>query len=209
MTQKKIEDYIMVVPELFTKEFCKTAIEELDKETWHQHYYRDAKTGKVVGNKDENGENFYQHIDPFSHTIGPETLTVLGCNTPKGIDVHKQIMDKLWHAIQEYQITKTDGNWDMWVGYTNVKYNRYSKDSSFDKHIDHTVGLNQGIPILSIIGQLNDEDDFDGGELIFCDDIEIKLNAGDVLMFPSNFMYPHQVKPIKKGKRYSYVTWVY
>ena len=33
------------------------------------------------------------------------------------------------------------------------------------------------------------------------------LNVGDLIMFPSNFLYPHQVSPIKKGIRYSVVAW--
>ena len=37
----------------------------------------------------------------------------------------------------------------------------------------------------------------------------IKLKEGDLLIFPSSFIYPHEVKPIKKGVRYSYVSWVY
>jgi len=38
---------------------------------------------------------------------------------------------------------------------------------------------------------------------------EIKLPTGSVLVFPSNFLYPHKVCPVKKGVRYSYVSWVY
>ena len=37
----------------------------------------------------------------------------------------------------------------------------------------------------------------------------IKINKGDILIFPSNFMYPHAVKPITKGKRYSYAAWAF
>ena len=34
-----------------------------------------------------------------------------------------------------------------------------------------------------------------------------KLEKGDALMFPSNFMYPHEVMPVTKGTRYSIITW--
>ena len=40
-------------------------------------------------------------------------------------------------------------------------------------------------------------------------DKEIKLKTGDILIFPSNFMYPHRVEPVKKGIRFSFVSWVY
>ena len=38
-------------------------------------------------------------------------------------------------------------------------------------------------------------------------DREIKLNAGDLVIFPSNFLYPHKISPVTDGVRYSYVSW--
>ena len=38
---------------------------------------------------------------------------------------------------------------------------------------------------------------------------KIKLKRGDILMFPSNFMYPHEVKEVTKGIRYSFVGWAF
>ena len=45
----------------------------------------------------------------------------------------------------------------------------------------------KGIPILSCLGVLND--DYDGGEFVMFEDFEIKLEQGDLLIFPSNFLY--------------------
>ena len=36
--------------------------------------------------------------------------------------------------------------------------------------------------------------------------MSIKINQID--FFPSNFMYPHSIEPIKKGTRYSIVAWL-
>ena len=41
------------------------------------------------------------------------------------------------------------------------------------------------------------------------DDEVIPFEQGDLLIFPSNFMYPHKVEPITKGTRYSYISWVW
>jgi predicted 2-oxoglutarate/Fe(II)-dependent dioxygenase YbiX len=80
-----------------------------------------------------------------------------------------------------------------------------------EKHVDHIDsifdGTVKGIPILSIIGLLND--DFEGGEIEMFEDTKIKLKAGEVLIFPSNFLYPHKVCPVTKGTRHSFVSWVY
>jgi len=35
-----------------------------------------------------------------------------------------------------------------------------------------------------------------------------KIIKGRVIMFPSNFMYPHTVNNVEKGCRYSIVSWI-
>ncbi len=79
------------------------------------------------------------------------------------------------------------------------------------EHYDHIHsifdGERKGIPILSIVGFLND--DYEGGEFLFSRKHEIPLKAGDILVFPSNFMYPHEVKEVTKGERYSFVAWAF
>jgi predicted 2-oxoglutarate/Fe(II)-dependent dioxygenase YbiX len=60
----------------------------------------------------------------------------------------------------------------------------------------------------SISCSLNLNDDYEGGEFTFFDDtLSYNLGKGDVLMFPSNFMYPHAIKPILSGTRYAIITW--
>jgi len=57
-----------------------------------------------------------------------------------------------------------------------------------------------------VVGLLNDT--FTGGEF-YVNGVDMKLKKGDIIIFPSNFMYPHEVKTIKKGERYSYVSWTF
>jgi predicted 2-oxoglutarate/Fe(II)-dependent dioxygenase YbiX len=60
----------------------------------------------------------------------------------------------------------------------------------------------------SVSCTINLNDDFEGGEFAFFDrELIFYPNKGSVLMFPSNFMYPHEVMPVKKGTRYSIITW--
>ena len=51
-------------------------------------------------------------------------------------------------------------------------------------------------------------EDYEGSEFV-CRDTKIKLKTGDILMFPSNFMYPHEVTECTKGTRYSFVSWAF
>jgi len=36
----------------------------------------------------------------------------------------------------------------------------------------------------------------------------LKPKKGSVIIFPSNFMFPHYVKKVTKGERYSIITWL-
>jgi predicted 2-oxoglutarate/Fe(II)-dependent dioxygenase YbiX len=67
-------------------------------------------------------------------------------------------------------------------------------------------GERKGIPILSVLGVLND--DYEGGEFYLIDE-KTDLSKGDIIIFPSNFMYPHKVEPVTKGVRYSYISWIW
>lgn len=92
---------------------------------------------------------------------------------------------------------------------TVVRINRYLEDTSMDLHCDHIYsmfdGKIKGIPVLSVLGALND--DYEGGELIFFENTKINLNAGDIMVFPSNFLFPHRVEKVTRGARYSFVSW--
>jgi len=51
-------------------------------------------------------------------------------------------------------------------------------------------------------------DDYEGGEFAFFEgELKFKPKKGSVLMFPSNFMYPHEIMPVTQGVRYSIITW--
>tara|TARA_R100001163_G_scaffold65760_2_gene64579 strand:+ start:183 stop:734 length:552 start_codon:yes stop_codon:yes gene_type:complete len=85
---------------------------------------------------------------------------------------------------------------------------KYEKGGKYSPHIDDT---SYSPRLLSVI--LNINDDYEGGELSFTDQKSneiksYKLTKGSIVFFPSNFMYPHAIKPITKGQRYSIVSWL-
>jgi hypothetical protein len=95
--------------------------------------------------------------------------------------------------------------------FSGISLNKYDIGTEMLPHVDHIhslfTGPLKGIPILSVIGLLND--DFEGGEFVFWNEETIKLKQGDVMIFPSLFAYSHRVKTIKKGSRYSFVCWAF
>jgi hypothetical protein len=94
--------------------------------------------------------------------------------------------------------------------FTFPRLNKYSIGQTMREHVDHIHhmfdGKEKGIPILSVVGLLNDK--FKGGEFYLNNKL-IEFNKGDILIFPSCFLYSHVVKKITKGKRFSYVSWAY
>lgn len=86
-------------------------------------------------------------------------------------------------------------------GYNLLRYN----DGGY--HRSHTDDIKSAKRILSMSIVLNDN--YEGGELSFFDDgYVIPPKVGSVVIFPSNFMFPHEVKTVNNGTRYAIVTWL-
>jgi predicted 2-oxoglutarate/Fe(II)-dependent dioxygenase YbiX len=50
-------------------------------------------------------------------------------------------------------------------------------------------------------------DDYEGGELWFPYlDLTFKAEAGDIVLFPSTYIFAHAAKPVISGTKYSAVT---
>lgn len=94
---------------------------------------------------------------------------------------------------------------------SNIKFNRCKPNTRVHVHHDHIHelfgGNNKSIPVLSVVGLLNDN--FVGGDFILFKNHNVYLQKGDILLFPSTFLYPHRVEKIIKGTRHSFVAWAF
>jgi len=190
---KNLKDYILHLDNWIPKNIIDQSIKELsDNNTWQKHQYSNSKTFEV---KSKNAD---KELDVCYGT----NLTYL-----------KDLQELTWKALEKYIVIEKLGGdtFQGWKGFSPIRFNRYKKGQIMSKHQDHIQSLftgdKRGIPILSIVAVLND--DYEGGEFIMFDDYEIKFKAGDLIVFPSVFLYPHLVKPVKKGVRYSFVSWCY
>ena len=191
--KESLKDYILHLDNWISKDICKKTIEELSlNKTWERHQYANSKT---FVKKSKNGN---KELDVC---YGNNLIYI------------KELHELTWKALEKYILIEKLGGqtFNGWSGFSQIRFNRYKKGQIMSKHQDHIqslfTGNIRGIPILSIVGVLND--DYEGGEFIMFDDYEIKLKAGDLIVFPSVFLYPHLVKPVKKGIRYSFVSWCY
>ena len=196
---KNIEHYFYHKANFLDEKFCENSINELDKNEWEKHtfYSADGKDGEPTWSR-PSGDNEPEVIDSdmFLLDVGK---------------INKLIVDKLQSTILEY-IESYKFDWFFaWEGYSAMKFIRYSLGQKMVNHCDHIHsifdGERRGVPILTVIGVLND--DYEGGEFIMFGDKKIDTKAGDLLIFPANFMFPHEITPVLKGARYSYISWVW
>ena len=190
MKYKYVDDYIMI-QNLMPIELCKSLIREnsLPEKKWSKHSW----------------SNYDQHVSPQKDEL--DIIHATG-------EQFKMIEKYLLEALQKYQAKYSQEEGQIrtpWIAHISaVRFNRYKVGTQMQAHFDHIHSLfdgkYKGIPILSFIGVLNDN--YQGGEVL-CRKKEIKLKRGDILLFPSNFMYPHRVKEIIKGIRYSFVGWAF
>lgn len=102
-------------------------------------------------------------------------------------------------AVDDYCRTHNVMELRYWEAFNFV---RYSEGHHFMEHHDHGYSYNC---TLSVVSYLND--DYEGGEIYFrLQELNIKPKAGDMVIFPSAFAYPHRAMPVKSGVKYSLVT---
>jgi len=102
-------------------------------------------------------------------------------------------------AVKHYTKQFNVGELRYWEALNFVKY---GTGQHFQEHTDHGFSYNC---VVSLVGYVND--DYEGGEINFrMQGVKIKPKAGDLFVFPSNYMFPHQAMPVKSGTKYSIVT---
>ena len=186
----QIEDYI-IVKNTISKEICQSLVEENNKKEWKKHTWNNYADG--------------------SNTSEPtKELDVMPCTREQ----QDKITPGLVKALDEYQKIvswegeKTTGQW--LTKFSPIRFNKYEVGTMMRRHYDHIHsifdGEMKGVPIVSIVANLNE--DYEGCEF-YCRGEKIELKTGDILLFPSNFMYPHEVRETTKGTRYSFVSWAF
>lgn len=89
----------------------------------------------------------------------------------------------------------------------NIEILKYENTGFYTWHTDHFAEYPR---TMSCILLLNN--DYEGGNLYFRNpdgsgEWEVEVKPNRMIIWPSNFLYPHTVKPVTKGTRYSIVAW--
>ena len=122
-----------------------------------------------------------------THLPESQVLRDVHGKVDKALDVCLNHYESLWHLKMHYKEAFN------FVKYLPGKY--------FKIHGDH--GPYYACTV-SAVAYLND--DYDGGEIEFVrQGLVIKPQAGDIVMFPSNYVYEHASLEVRSGVKYSVV----
>jgi Rps23 Pro-64 3,4-dihydroxylase Tpa1-like proline 4-hydroxylase len=145
-----------------------------------------------------DGEVYPDYRDCFDLKIGERQALLL---TQKYRDFTKlffEIKNNLDECIKDYQ-----KKYNIVMEYMEaINFVKYGPGQHFQTHADHGFSY---ICTVSSVMYLNDE--YEGGELYFPNfDLIIKPEYGDIVLFPSTFIYSHAALPVKSGTKYAAVT---
>lgn len=185
-SKETLEKYIKVYDSALTDSECNFILNEYSKSNeWSVGKISNAEVDKNIRNCDMIGISY------------PDVINL----NPK---IRNQIDQTIFNAsnkiiknyIEEFPYCKltSDSGYDL-LRYCEGQYLRTHTDSS--KQNPRTISCS-----------FNLNDGYEGGEFSFFNgEIIVKLSKGSAILFPSNFMYPHEILDIKKGVRYSIITW--
>jgi len=181
----ELTKYIMVIKNIVPDKLCDAILAEYSNSNdWDATAVGDGRPNKKIRNCD---------------TIQmSQEFTIKDSKERARLDA--EVFKCAAKCIEEYNKKFVHAHVQEDTGYELLRYN---KGEFYTQHVDSFL---QAPRLVSCSFHLND--DYEGGEFAFFDrELKYKLNKGDVLMFPSTFMYPHEVMPVTKGTRYSIITW--
>jgi uncharacterized protein (TIGR02466 family) len=183
--KNQLQDYVAIY-NINDPSLCAQAVEMLKGECWAKHSYNNPITDEYTTYEDD--------------------LDIVYADN----EVVNRLQAFFGHCARDYIETVSPNSFEL-QEVTNIRFNRYNSGANMKPHHDHIHtlfdGERKGVPILSILALLND--DFEGGDFLMFDGKKLLLSPGDVVVFPSNFLYPHAVTAVTKGTRYSCVSWGY
>ena len=185
ISKDKVYNYIYYYPQVLDSVACDNIVNHYSKDTfdkWQTSTF--ATTSSNTGTSKVDMKEFWitpKHQDYYIIQKGFQ-ITVNDY-----VSIHNRI------KVQEY---------------TNFRINCYDTGGFMKEHIDnihHSHGQKQGYPHLTSLIFLND--DYEGGEFVLCGE-PLEKKKGSAVVFPSNFMFPHEVQKVTSGNRYSIMTWI-
>lgn len=182
-------------------------------------------------NKNIDYFNYYYFEDVFSEeeidyiinlgeSLGTETATIAGAAREENLDYRNSqvswiMFDEenrwIFDRLGELVVTANSEMWnfDLVAFGDNIQYTKYegSVGGHYNWHSD--IGESVSHRKLSLIVQLSDEEEYEGGLVQFNVGhkiLDLPKSKGSVFIFPSFLL--HRVNPVVDGTRRSLVSWI-
>jgi predicted 2-oxoglutarate/Fe(II)-dependent dioxygenase YbiX len=185
---KYLTDYIHVFKNLLSDELCDKIVNEYkDSESWragvvHEEYKTNARNCDLI-------------------SISLNEIIEKNLEIRRAID--QELFSSVSLAINKYKELHPSCVFRKDTGYDLL---RYKTGQYIKSHID--IGKTDSMMARQISCSVALNNEYEGGEFSFFDnELAYILKKGDIIMFPSGFMYPHEILPITSGTRYSIITW--
>lgn len=182
---KYLKDYIKVIDDIIPTELCDRILEEYSNST----EFNNAETFSGLNTNIRNCKVL---------NISGEGAIKVNPIVRKKIDNDIFLsVSKIFSILNEqYEFINITED----CGYDLLKYD---EAGFYTQHIDTNSKYNRHISCSLLLN-----DDYVGGEFsFFSRELTYKPKKGSAIVFPSNFMYPHEIMPVFKGTRYSIITW--
>lgn len=182
-----VEQYVKVYPNFVKKEICKEFSEKI----------RDEKQKNEFNSPMTNLLRTGEYVNLFA--VKPEFKAF----SDKVIcDISSEVGRRYVKDVRPFYYAYGDK-----LGTSDAHVLDYSKDDFFRIHHDHYAESLNFSRLLTVCVYLNE--DYEGGYLEFPSiGKTYGFKTGDVIVFPSNWMYYHGVTPITSGNRYTIVFWL-
>lgn len=178
---------------VFSQNLSERCIDTLESNLSYGHHYS-WQTAQVT----ESDSPLLNARNCLDFKIGHKNLGERTDINKNLYDIHQEVFDAIYPPSQDYA-----KYWGVGIQYFEVfNFVKYQgAGTHFNIHADHGPAY---VSTVSMVGYLND--DYSGGEIYFPRfNLEIKPDAGDLVIFPSTYIYEHASKPIINGTKYSVV----
>ena len=188
----QLKDLIHVEKGIIPTNLCDHIIQDIETREWRPHTWYNTLTDTM--NSEETMELDVQQVTPELQKLLTPIMIQAGAR-----------------YNQKYSYKKSEKTGQIMNKFSSLRFNRYGSGQIMRQHHDHIHSLfdgnEKGIPVLSFILNLNDN--YKGADLFFWENHVVKLGKGDIIMFPSLFLFPHGVTEALEGIRYSAVSWAW
>jgi hypothetical protein len=192
MEVKNLEDYVKV----FENFLPDNLLEALTKICINSDKFKDAD---ILG-PEQKGGHINKHIrDTFRWTLK-------GLHSQSLTEVHwTNVLCYFFKNAVEKYLESFEENISFQV--IDIQILKYKIGGHYKFHIDSHAKIPRTFSCIFLIN-----DNYEGGDLVFkypdsAKQYTIKRKKNTMIVWPSNFLFPHSVKPVIKGERYSIVSW--